>query len=56
MPNQNLMCHMDVDYNWRWYLIDGDGKTVSISTNSFFKFEDAKKDYELACAVMMQAR
>lgn len=55
MPNYHPMFHMDKDYNWRWYIIDSYGVLICISANSFFKFEDAKRDYETACLILTQA-
>lgn len=48
MCDVNPMFHMDQDYMWRWYLIDDYGNLVAISARSFFNFEDARRDAELA--------
>lgn len=51
MPS-NPMFHMDLDYNWRWYVTDASGRPIFMSARSFFNFEDAKRDYELAAQLM----
>lgn len=55
MPNHSPMFHMDEDYNWRWYIVDSYGNLICISAESFFEFDEAKQDYELACLIMKQA-
>nr|WP_165388369.1 hypothetical protein [Sphingomonas populi] len=47
MRTVNPMFHMDVDYNWRWYLTGDRGKVLCISARSFFNFEDARRDYDV---------
>ncbi len=42
----NPMFHMDSDYLWRWYITDNHGKSVSVSVDSFFQFEDASGNYD----------
>ncbi|MCW2337398.1 hypothetical protein M2337_001631 [Sphingobium sp. B2D3A] len=54
MPNENPMFHMDQNYDWRWFITDQHGNLVLMSAHSFFNFEDAKRDYELACLLMPQ--
>jgi hypothetical protein len=42
----NPMFHMDSDYLWRWYITDAGGKSVGMSADSFFRFEDARRNYD----------
>lgn len=42
----NPMFHMDSDYLWRWYITDDHGKSVSMSVDAFFKYEDARRNYD----------
>lgn len=55
MPNENPMFHMDTEYNWRWYITNPFGNPVSMSARSFFNYEDAKRDYEMARQLLTQA-
>jgi len=41
------MFHMDPDYNWRWYVTDPKGNLTSMSAQSFFLYEDARRNYDL---------
>lgn len=52
MPDYNPLFHMDMGYNWRWYLTDASGRPILMSAHSFFDFEDAKRDYEMAALLM----
>jgi hypothetical protein len=54
MPHHEPLFHMDADYDWRWYIVDSRNKLVAMSANSFFKFEDAKRDFEKACPIFDQ--
>jgi hypothetical protein len=40
------MFHMDADYMWRWYITDERGSLAAMSTGSFFKYEDARRNYD----------
>jgi hypothetical protein len=43
----NPMFHMDMDYNWRWYIISDQGLVLCMSARSFFSHEDARRDYDV---------
>ena len=42
----NPMFHMDKDYNWRWFVINDHGQQLSMSSRVFFRFEDARRNYD----------
>ena len=42
----NPMFHMDKDYNWCWFVIDDRGQQLSMSSRVFFRFEDARMNYD----------
>ncbi len=42
----NPMFHMDADFNWRWYIISDRGDPICISTQSFFNYDDARRDFD----------
>jgi hypothetical protein len=44
------MFHMDMAYMWRWYINDARGNPIFMSASWFFKFEDARRDYDDAQA------
>jgi hypothetical protein len=47
MCTVNPMFHMDMDYNWRWYITSDQGEVLCVSNRSFFDFEDARRDYDV---------
>ena len=55
MPNVDPMFHMDMDYNWIWFICDQLGSPILVSARSFFDYEEAKRDYEMARLIMTQA-
>lgn len=55
MSQHEPMFHMDESYNWRWYIVDSYGHFIAMSVLSFFRYEDAKRDYEMAWLIMRQA-
>lgn len=46
MSCTNPIIHMDLDYMWRWYIINAAGNTKCMSTRSFFAYEDARRDFD----------
>jgi hypothetical protein len=44
------MFHMDQDFYWRWYITSATGQLLAMSTESFFTFEEARENFDLAHA------
>ena len=51
----NPILHMDREFMWRWYHMDDRGKPAFVAAESFFSYEECRRDYEVSVLSLKRA-